>query len=159
MNYKTLHNKIFYWDGFGGHFKLASGSCLLRVVYLIKDKSIPVARPFIIITEDILETEPSKKNNKLSMRSCVAHIATKVTQKFSIDPRRMLWLEYYPESIYGINKEKCIPEQYDVVNFTWEAKKAFHPQFRTLKSPVLDQVKKIHQQLQKGDSQNGYEYR
>ncbi|KPA09329.1 hypothetical protein MHK_010464 [Candidatus Magnetomorum sp. HK-1] len=151
MKYTTLHNNIFHWDGFGGKLKLASGSCLLRVVHLTEDKGIPVARPFIIITEDIPAADPAKKNRKLSMRSCIAHIATRVTQKFSIDPRRMLWLEYYPESIYGMKQEKCIPEQYEVVSFTWEANKAFHPQFRTLKSPVRDQVKIIHQQLQKGD--------
>ncbi|MBF0449375.1 MAG: hypothetical protein HQK75_01590 [Candidatus Magnetomorum sp.] len=161
MNYKILHNHIFHWDGFGGRLKLASGNCLLRVVYLQNDQDIPIARPYIVITEDLPPddlNDPAMKNRKLSMRSCVAHIATCVTQKFSIDPKRMLWLEYYPESIYGMNKEKCIPEHYEVVSFTWEANKAFHPQFRTLKPPVLHQVKTIHQQLQKG-AHHGTEYR
>jgi len=158
MNFNILHNGIFYWDGFGGKMKLASGNCLLRLVHLKNDPDIPVARPYIIITEDLLPEDPALKNKKLSMRSCVAHIATCVTQQFSINPKRMLWLEYYPESIYGIHNEKYIPEQYDVVSFTWDDHKAFHPQFRSLKHPVLEQVKGIHQQLQKGDSPHGIEY-
>ncbi|ETR69996.1 MAG: hypothetical protein OMM_09144 [Candidatus Magnetoglobus multicellularis str. Araruama] len=125
--------------------KLASGSCILRVVKCRK-KDITIAKPYIIITEDTLDDSAEPKN-KLSIRSCCAHIATCVTQQFSIDPKRMFWLEYYPESIYGINSEKVIPEQYEVVTFTWDANKAFHPSFRVLKSPVWDQVKTIHYEL------------
>jgi hypothetical protein len=160
MNFKILHNGIFHWDGFGGKLKLGSGNCLLRAVHLKDDHNIPVARPFIIITEDLIPEDPAERDRKLTIRSCVAHIATCVTQQFSIVPKRMLWLEYYPESIYGIHQEKHIPEQYDVVSFTWENNKAFHPQFRVLNPPVLNQVKGIHQHLQKkGEAQYGNEYR
>jgi hypothetical protein len=148
MQYKILHNDIFHWDGFGGVLKLASGSCMLRVVKLYKS-DIPIMTPYIVITEDIPAEDALKSNQKLSIRSCCAHIATCVTQQFSIDPKRMFWLEYYEESIYGAHQEKHIPEQYEVVNFVWEAEKAFHPKFRTLKSPVLDQVITIHHELKK----------
>jgi hypothetical protein len=150
MKYITLHNQIFHWDGFGGLLKLASGNCMLRVVQFQKS-DIAFVKPFIIITEDTPPDNPSKQNQKLSMRSCCAHIATSVTQKFSIDPKRMFWLEYYPESIYGINHDKCIPEQYEIVSFVWEDKKAFQPSFRVLKSPVLDKVKTIHQELKNSE--------
>jgi len=146
MKYDILHNQIFHWDGFGGILKLASGNCMLRIVQL-KKTNVAFVKPYIVITEDTPPDEPSKKNQKLSMRSCCAHIATCVTQQFLIDPNRMFFLEYYPESIYGVNNEKFIPEQYDVVSFVWEDKKAFQPSFRVLKSPVLDQVKTIHQEL------------
>jgi hypothetical protein len=150
MKYLTLYNQIFHWDGFGGLLKLASGNCILRVVQL-KETDVAFVKPYIVITEDTPPDDPSKKNQKLSIRSCCAHIATCVTQKFSIDPKRMFRLEYYPESIYGINQEKCIPEQYEVVSFEWEDKKAFHPAYRILKSPVLEQVKSIHQELKNSE--------
>jgi len=146
MKYDILHNQIFHWDGFGGLLKLASGNCMLRVVQLQKS-DLAFVKPYIVITEDTPPDDPSKKNQKLSIRSCCAHIATCVTQKFSINPNRMFYLEYYPESIYGVNQEKHISEQYDVVSFFWDDNKAFQPSFRVLKSPVLDHVKKIHQEL------------
>jgi len=146
MTYNILYNQIYYWDGFGGLLKLSSGSCMLRVVQLQKT-DVAFVKPYIVITEDIPPEDPSKKNQKLSIRSCCAHIATCITQKFTIDPNRMFWLEYYPESIYGVKQEKCIPEQYEVVSFVWEDKKAFQPSFRVLKPPVLEQVKTIHNEL------------
>jgi len=150
MQYKILHNHIYHWDGFGGLLKLASGNCMLRVVKFY-NSDISFMMPYIVITEDIPADDPLKTNNKLSIRSCCAHIATCVTQQFSIDPKRMFFLEYYKESVYGEHQEKCIPEQYDVVSFVWEANKAFHPTFRTLKSPVLDQVKTIHHELKNSE--------
>jgi len=146
MKLNILHNKIFHWDGFGGLLKLASGNCMLRVVELQKT-DISFVKPYIVITEDTPSHDLSRQNQKLSIRSCCAHIATCVTQQFSIEPKRMFWLEYYPESIYGVKQEKYIPEQYEVVSFVWEANKAFHPTFRVLKPPVLEQVKTIHQEL------------
>jgi hypothetical protein len=150
MKYHTLHNQIFYWDGFGGLLKLASGNCMLRVVQM-QETDVAFVKPYIVITEDTPPDNLTTKNQKLSIRSCCAHIATRVTQLFSIDPKRMFWLEYYPESIYGVNQEKCIPEQYEVVSFVWEDAKAFHPSFRVLKSPVLEQVKSIHHELKNSE--------
>jgi len=155
MDYTILYNQIFQWDGFGGLLKLASGRCFLRLVELHQTDTT-VIKPYVAITEDLpadaaqdLPPDAPQKKNHLSMRSCCAHIATRVTQKFKINPKRMRWLEYYPESIYGFHQEKRIPEQYEEVTFTWEDEKAFHPSFRVLKPPVLDQVKWIHQELQK----------
>jgi len=150
MHYTILHNQIFHWDGFGGLLKLASGNCMLRVVQF-QNTDVSFVKPYIVITEDTPSADPSKKNQKLSIRSSCAHIATCVTRQFNIDPKRMFWLEYYPESIYGEKQEKCIPEQYEVVSFVWESNKAFHPTFRVLKSPVLEQVKNIHQELKNSE--------
>jgi hypothetical protein len=79
--------------------------------------------------------------SNMSVKSCTSHIATTVTQKFAIDPHRMLFLEYYPPVTYGAKNERHIPERYDVVDFVWHGDKAMHPKWRSLNPPLLDVVK------------------
>jgi hypothetical protein len=55
----------------------------------------------------------------------------------------MMFIEYYPETVYGQKGEHVIAEKYDVVEFTWHEEKAIEPKWRTLKPPLLDAIKKI----------------
>ena len=121
-----VYDDIFAWEGWGGELRLASGECNLRIYDLEKERAGGVAhlRP-------------------MSVRSCTGHIATHVALKFKIDPQRMLYIEYYPETTYGDHQQHIIPEKYDAVEFTWIDGRAIEPKWRTLKSPVLDMIKDI----------------
>jgi hypothetical protein len=53
----------------------------------------------------------------------------------------MMFIEYYPQSEYGENREYLIEEKYDLVEFTWLDEGAIEPKWRTLKPPLLDAIK------------------
>jgi len=132
-----IHDDIFSWEGFGGKLRLGSGKCRLRIFDLTADgkKGLAHLKPIIVVVTDIPES-------KMSVKSCASHIATTLTQKFNIDPQRMLFLEYYPRVTYGTKNEREIPERYDAVEFVWHSEKAMHPKWRMLRPPMLDVVKK-----------------
>jgi hypothetical protein len=79
----------------------------------------------------------------MSVRSCTSHIATNVIQQFKIEPERMLFIEYYPQTSYGEHNEHTIAEKYDVVDFIWHEGRAIEPKWRTLKTPLLEVIKGI----------------
>jgi len=137
-----IHDSIFSWEGWGGKLRLASGQCRLRIYDRSKGTAneISYLRPYVVIVSDI---PGAKMTNKMTIRSCAGHIATKVTQKFNIDPMRMLWIEYYPFITYGANAEHTIPEQYVAVDFAWYKNKAINPRWRQLKPPILDIIKDL----------------
>ena len=117
---------------------MASGSCRLRIFDLKKGRTsgINYLRPIIVLVSDIPES-------RMSVRSCAGHIASKVTQEFNIDPHRMLFIEYYPQTAYGERDEHIIPEKYDIVEFVWRESRAIEPKWRTLKPPMLDVIKAL----------------
>lgn len=133
-----IYDDIFSWDGWGGKLRLASGKCKLRIYDESQEKSgdPELLRPIVVISKDIGQ-------ESMSIRSCAGHIATMVTQRFGIDPRRMLWVEYYPASEYGIGKSHKILERFDIVEFNWHDGKAIEPRWRPLGSTMLDTVKKM----------------
>jgi hypothetical protein len=133
-----IYDGIYSWEGFGGRLKLSSGSCRLRLYDLRRAPSGGMAylRPFIAIVADAPES-------RMSVRSCAGHVATSVARDFKIDPPRMLYIEYYPESIYGERRERRIPEKYDVVDFNWTAGGAIQPRWRALQPPLLDVVRRM----------------
>jgi hypothetical protein len=133
-----IHDCIYSWEGWGGKLRLASGKCRLKIFDRSKgeNNTISFLRPYVVIVSDIPES-------KMSIRSCAGHIATKVTQEFSVDPDRMLWIEYYPMVVYGAQKEHTIPEQYVAVDFMWYKDKAINPRWRQLKPPILDIIKSL----------------
>jgi hypothetical protein len=55
----------------------------------------------------------------------------------------MMFIEYYPRTVYGEKREHTIEEKYDVVEFNWLQEKAIEPKWRTLKSPLLDVIKEM----------------
>ena len=132
-----IHDDIFAWEGFGGLLRLGSGKCRLRIIHLRKGrhKGLAHLRPYIIVASDVPES-------RMSVRSCVSHIATSVAKAFGINPNRMIFVEYAPQSTYGVDGENLIPEHYDAVEFTWHGDKALHPKWRALQQPLLDIVRK-----------------
>ena len=86
---------------------------------------------------------PSARPSSMSVRSCTGHIATSIAEKFSIEPHRMLYIEFYPKTVYGSHKQHVIAEKYDAVDFTWNEGKAIAPKWRTLKPPILDVIKQL----------------
>ena len=102
-----IYDDNFSWEGWGGELRLASGECRLRIFDLQKEKADGPAylRPMIVIVSDIPES-------RMSVRSCTGHIATNVARQFKIEPDRMLYIEYYPETTYGEHNEHIIAEKY-----------------------------------------------
>lgn len=136
-----IYDDIFSWEGFGGKFQLAAGRCRLRIFDLTKgeDRNVTTLKPIIVIASDLKENSPKLK--KISVRSCASHIATLVVERFKIDPQRMIYIEYYPPSVYGDQKQFAIAAKYDTVNFVWHDLKALHPKWRPLTTPLLQAVK------------------
>jgi len=79
----------------------------------------------------------------MSVRSCAGHVATCVARDFGIEHSRMLYIEYYPESVYGERGDHVIAEKYEAVDFDWTEGGAIHPRWRNLQGPLLDSLKKI----------------
>jgi hypothetical protein len=133
-----IFDGIYAWEGFGGRLKLSSGSCRLRLYDLSREPSHGAAhlRPFIAIVSDVPES-------RMSARSCAGHIATSVARDFKLDPQRMLYIEYYPESVYGERRERRIPEKYEAVDFNWTEGGAIQPRWRTLQPPLLDAIRTL----------------
>ncbi|MFZ0242444.1 MAG: hypothetical protein WAL90_12425 [Desulfobacterales bacterium] len=131
-----IHDDIFAWEGFGGLLRLGSGKCRLRILDLQQagHKDLAHLRPYIVVASDIPES-------RMSVRSCVGHIASSVAKAFAISPNRMVFVEYYPQSTYGVSGENLIPEHYDAVEFSWHGEKALHPKWRELPQPLLDIVR------------------
>ncbi len=139
-----LYNGLYHWKGWGGKLQLASGKCQMRVYDLTKGKQdgVILLKPFIVVLTDV----PREKITDMTIKSCASHIATLVTKQFSIDPERMLWVEFYPQVTYGKANTNVIPEKYEAVEFTWHGNKAVHPKWRLLEPPLSDMVKHLEKQ-------------
>ena len=133
-----IYDDIYSWEGWGGSLRLASGKCRLRIFDFKKrnKKDLAHLRPIIVIASDVPES-------RMSVRSCCGHIASCITKEFNIEPLRMMFIEYYPATAYGQQREHVIAEKYDIVEFNWHQEKAIEPKWRTLKPPLLDAIKKI----------------
>ena len=133
-----IYDEIYTWEGWGGALRLGSGKCRLRICDLEKAEptKITYLRPNVVVVSDIPESS-------MSVRSCAGHIATGVAKKFKLNPYRMLYVEYYPSTAYGENKEHIITERYDAVDFIWHGDKAIQPKWRALKPPMLDIIKQL----------------
>ena len=131
-----IYDDIYSWEGFGGIMRLASGKCRLQIFDLKQGdkKGLAHLRPIIIIASDVADSQ-------MSVRSCCGHIATGVARDYNIKPDRMMFIEYYPQTVYGEQQDHVIAEKYDVVDFNWHEDKAIQPKWRTLKSPMLDVIK------------------
>jgi len=131
-----IYDDIYPWEGFGGVLRLASGKCRLRIFDLKKgdQKGLAHLRPIIVIASDVA-------GSKMSVRSCCGHIATGVVRDLNIKPDRMMFIEYYPRTVYGEQQDHVIAEKYDLVDFNWHKDKAIQPKWRPLKPPMLDVVR------------------
>lgn len=133
-----IRDDIYEWQGWGGRMKLASGKCRLRIYDMRKSnqKGLAHLKPIIVIISDVPES-------RMSIKSCTSHIATCVTKDFKIDPHRMLWIEYYPEKVYGIGGTHRIPEEYEMVELVWHEDKAINPKWKPLNATLLEMVREI----------------
>jgi hypothetical protein len=125
------YNAIFEWDGWGGAMRLGSGKCHLRLIDLHQDRSrnFRVFKPFIVIVNSL-------EGSTMSVRSCAGHIATRVCERFDIDPARMLYVEYTPETRYGASGEHIIASRMESVEFEWREGKAIQPVWREIRPPM-----------------------
>jgi len=139
---KIIYDDVFHWKGFGGRLQLATGSCRLWIFDRGREASSQVShlRRYVVVAADSSES-------RLSVKSCVSHIATQVAEQFQIEPQRMLFLEYYPEKTYGAGDENIIAERYDKVDFTWYENKAMHPKWQPLEPPQLETVRNLMQEV------------
>jgi hypothetical protein len=139
-----IFDDILHWEGYGGKFNLAAGRCRLRLFDISKGQTgdVPQLKPIIAVVSDLPE---DKKNvmKKVSVRSCISHVATTIVHRFAIDPGRMVLVEHYPRETYGIHSEKVIPEKFDRVILKWHDKKALFPEWRPLESALLETVKAL----------------
>jgi hypothetical protein len=133
-----IYDDIYSWEGWGGTLRLASGQCRLRIFDLTDKGRAGLAhlRPIFVIASDV-------SDSRMSVRSCCGHIATCITAEFNIKPHRMMFIEYYPQTVYGEKREHTIEEKYDAVEFNWLQEKAIEPKWRTLRSPLLDVIKAL----------------
>jgi hypothetical protein len=133
-----IYDGIYAWEGFGGQLKLSSGRCRLRVFDLAQEpaRGETFLRPILVIASDVPES-------RMSVRSCAGHVATSVARDFKIDPHRMLFVEYYPQSVYGAHGERVIPEKYEAVDFRWTAGGAIKPKWRTLQPALADSIRQL----------------
>lgn len=140
---RMVFNDIFAWDGWGGRFNLAAGKCRLCLFDLsdAQDVSLTLLKPFIAIAADL----PTNGSNlkQVTVRACCTHIATTLAHRFSIEPARMLFIEYYARTHYGRDNEHTIPQRYDIVDMVWEDDKALHPKWRPLDGPLLETVRML----------------
>jgi len=134
-----VYNDIYEWKGWGGRLGLGSGKCWLRLFDLERDeaKKLTHLKSIIAIVSDVSKIQIKD----MSVRSCAGHVATLVARDFKIEPQRMLWVEYYPVTIYGKNGSKTIPEKFVAVDFTWHEAGALDPKWRDIKPPLLDMLK------------------
>jgi hypothetical protein len=133
-----IHDDIYEWEGWGGRLRLASGKCRLRIYDLTRKtpSGLSHLRPIIVVVSDV-------EGSRMSVRSCTGHVATRIARDFHIDSQRMVYIEYYPATVYGERGQHVIPEKYDVVDFTWTEGGAIQPRWRPLKPPLLDTVRDL----------------
>lgn len=136
-----IHDDLFAWDGWGGPLKLGSGRCRLRIFDLRKGgrRGLTHLKPVVVIVSDL----PRRHRQDMSVRSCASHLSTLITKAFDIDPQRMFWVEYYPESRYGVGNPRVIPESFVGVDFTWHESNAINPRWKSVKPPLLDLLRQL----------------
>ena len=139
----VLFDDIFSWEGFGGKYRLAAGQCRLRIFDLQHNKhqNITPLKPLVVVVSDLPDESPKIKT--LSVRSCASHIATTVTNRFHIDPHRMVYVEYYPPSTYGDQHQFTIQAKYEAVDFIWHNDMALHPKWRPLSAPLVQVIAEL----------------
>ncbi|MDL2269988.1 hypothetical protein LJC71_11220 [Desulfosarcina sp. OttesenSCG-928-A07] len=140
-----IYDGVFHWDGYGGKFNLVSGRCRLRLFDLSKGddtETVAFLKPMIAVVSD-LPADPLTGSGKMSVRSCISHVATTIAKRFKIDPHRMVVVEHYPRKTYGTASEKVISEKFDRVELKWHGDKALFPNWHTLEPPLLDTVRAL----------------
>lgn len=90
----------------------------------------------LTIYRDIQLVVASETGEGMSVTNAAEIIATECVQQYSLDPRRMLFVEHYPEA------QRPMPygESYDLVTFTWDGKRARNPDWRHLTVAEFNEI-------------------
>jgi hypothetical protein len=133
-----IYDDIYSWEGWGGScaWPVGNAGCVSLISKRAVKKGLTHLKPMIVIVSDV-------GGSPMSVRSCSGHIATSIAREFNIKPQQMLFIEYYPQTVYGQHREHTISEKYDLVEFNWHQDKAIEPKWRTLKPPLLDMVQEL----------------
>ena len=138
-----IYDSLYTWDGWGGKMKLASGRCRLRLFDLKKgsEGGVTHLKRFVAVVSDI----PFEKQgpNQLTVKSCAGHIATNVVRNFSIDPGRMLWIEYYPGDPENEKFRYPVQEHFEETEFTWTENGAEKARWKTPGPATVELVKRL----------------
>lgn len=135
---EIIYDGIHEWQGWGGALRLGSGKCRLRLLTLKGNtaKGLIPLKSTVAIVSDLPES-------RLSVRACPAHIVASIAEKFHIDVRRIMYVEYYPGSSYGRpHQEHTLPARFDVAEFIWHKNNTPQVKWHSLKADVLEVVKK-----------------
>lgn len=133
-----IHDDVFQWDGWGGQLKLCSGQCRLRIFNLKGHNTdgLTPFKPYVVVTSELAgENNP---RSWVTMRSMAGHIASRVCEQWKIDPQRMVYVEYYPGSVYGKENEHRVPQRLESAAFEWHETGAMNAVWQPLKAPLLD---------------------
>lgn len=82
----------------------------------------------VTIYREIQLVVVSETGEGMSVTNAAEVIATEVVRQYEIDPKRMLFIEHYPES----QRPKPYGESYDLVTFIWGKYGAYSPTWRHL---------------------------
>jgi hypothetical protein len=126
-----IHHGEYHWEGWGGKLRLGHGKCRLSLFDLNRES------PGILHLKSHMAVVSDLPDSPASVKNYTGHIATGVIEKFNIEPSRLIWVEYYPEKRFGINRQMVIPERFDDTEFTWIDNKALHPKWKPLKEAYL----------------------
>ena len=72
----------------------------------------------------------------MSITNAAEIIATELVRQQGLDPRRMLYIEHYPEA----QRPQPFGETYDLVTFTWDGNQARNPEWRHLTVDEFNEI-------------------
>ena len=90
----------------------------------------------LTIYHDIQLVVATETGEGMSVTNAAEIIATEVVRQYGFDPRRMLFVEHYPEA------QRPMPygESYDLVTFTWDGARAGNPIWRHLPAAEFNDI-------------------
>ena len=90
----------------------------------------------VTIYRDIQVVVVSETGEGMSITNAAEIIATQVVKQFGLDPKRMLFIEHYPES----QRPQPYGESFALVLFTWGKYGASSPIWRHMPNPEFYEI-------------------
>lgn len=90
----------------------------------------------ITIYREIQLVVVSETGEGVSVTNASEMIATQVVNQYGLDPKRMLFVEHYPES----QRPNPYEESYDLVMFIWGKGGAYCPTWRHMPSAEFNEI-------------------
>lgn len=138
-----LFNGTYRWPGWGGLLELAKGKCRMWIFDLnrLPAGGVIHMKPFLVVVSDLPKEGMTK--GEVTVRSAASHIATRIVDRYGVEPSRLLFVEYFPEAEYGRDPPKRIPAVLDLVEFEWRERLALAPRRRPLEHPLRGLVREL----------------